>query len=273
MGATMGDWNAGSRPLAGIRMLIIDDNDVNRLVLMGMAKHEGALVTAYDNGTDAVEDVARTGGKAFDVVITDIQMPLMDGYETTRRILALAPDLPVLGLSAHVSGNDTGDCLRAGMRECLAKPLDMPALIAAVSRHVGKQAVPAGEVPTPVVESSTAAVGEGSALIDWGQLEARYGGKPALLARLLAIPGQKYADRPERLRAAARAGDIEELRELAHATKGMAGELFAEPLRAVALDTEMLARDFRREACARAEALADAFGAFLAELAARRENR
>ena len=258
--------NAGKGRLTGIRMLIVDDNEVNRVVLKGMAEHEGARVTSCESGPDAVKAVA-SGVAAFDVVITDIQMPMMDGFETARRILAVAPDLPVLGLSAHVAREDVGACLNAGMREFLNKPLDMPALIAAVLRHVSRRASSTGGVPTPTTESSTEATGDDGALVNWGQLEARYGGKPALLARLLAIPGQKYGDRPDRLRAAARAGSIEELRELAHATKGMAGELFAEPLRALALETETLARQGRQEACARAEALADAFAAFLAELA------
>lgn len=262
----MTNSNTGTGRLTGIRMLVVDDNDVNRLVLKGMAEHEGALVVSCENGLDAVKAVEQAGDKAFDVVVTDIQMPVMDGYETTRRVLALAPGLPVLGLSAHVAAEDVGGCLNVGMRECLTKPLEMPVLIAAVLRHVTTQASPAEQAPTTIVKTSATASGEDGALVNWTQLEARYGGKPALLKRLLAIPGQKYADRPEHLRAVARAGNIEELCELAHATKGMAGELFAEPLRTIALDTEMLAREGRREACERAEALADAFAAFLEEI-------
>jgi CheY-like chemotaxis protein/HPt (histidine-containing phosphotransfer) domain-containing protein len=262
----MTDSNAATGRLANIRMLIVDDNDVNRLVLKGMAEHEGALVVSCENGREAVAALEQAGSKAFDVVITDIQMPVMDGYETTRRVLALAPGLPVLGLSAHVAPEDVGGCLNVGMRECLIKPLEMPVLIAAVLRHVARPGPAADGVPTTTRETSAAALGEAGALVNWAQLEARYGGKPALFERLLAIPGQKYADRPARLRAAAQAGNIEALRELAHATKGMAGELFAEPLRAIALETEMLAREGRQEACVRAEALADVFAAFLDEI-------
>jgi CheY-like chemotaxis protein/HPt (histidine-containing phosphotransfer) domain-containing protein len=268
----MADSGARKGRLTGIRMLVVDDNAVNRLVLQSMAEHEGARVTSYENGVDAVKAVERAGGSDFDVVITDIQMPVMDGFEATRRMRALAPDLPVLGLSAHVAREDVGDCLSAGMRECLTKPLDMPELVAAIMRHVGDRSASAGGMAIPAVESPTVASGSHDAIVDWARLEARYVGKPALLARLLAIPGQRYVDRPEALRTAARSGNLAQLRELAHATKGMAAELFAEPLRTIAQDTEVLAREGRQEACIQAEVLADAFTDFLAEVAAKQKS-
>lgn len=125
----MTDSNAATGRLANIRMLIVDDNDVNRLVLKGMAEHEGALVVSCENGREAVAALEQAGSKAFDVVITDIQMPVMDGYEAARRIAQLAPGLPIVGQTAHAFDEDRDKCLAAGMVGHIAKPIDLPALV------------------------------------------------------------------------------------------------------------------------------------------------
>ena len=78
----------------------------------------------------------RDGREAYDVVLMDIQMPEMDGYEATRRILELAPDLPVIGQTAYALREEREQCLAAGMVDHIAKPIDLDALVELVNKHV-----------------------------------------------------------------------------------------------------------------------------------------
>ncbi len=121
-------------PLAGLNILVAEDNEVNQEVILDLLASEGALVTMVDNGLEAVNRVAHEG--RFDVVLMDIQMPVMGGHEATRRILELAPDLPVIGQTAHAFAEEIQSCLDAGMVAHIAKPLDPDSLIRLILSHV-----------------------------------------------------------------------------------------------------------------------------------------
>jgi len=85
-----------------------------------------------------VERVTRDGPGAYDVVLMDVQMPEMDGHEATRRILKLAPDLPVIGQTAHALKEEQDKCRKAGMVGYISKPIDPVALARLVLQHVRK---------------------------------------------------------------------------------------------------------------------------------------
>ena len=88
-----------------------------------------------DSGQDALACLTQHGPQAFDVVLMDIQMPGMDGYETTRRIKAMAPDLPVIGQTAHAMAEERSKCLAAGMVDLVVKPINLEDLVQTVGRH------------------------------------------------------------------------------------------------------------------------------------------
>ncbi|CAH0351448.1 PAS domain S-box protein [Aquabacterium sp. CECT 9606] len=121
--------------LAGLRVLAAEDNQVNQWVLNELLQIEGTLVTMVDSGQDALACLAKNGEQAFDVVLMDIQMPGMDGYETTRRIKAMAPDLPVIGQTAHAMAEERGKCMAAGMADLVVKPINLEDLVKTVGRH------------------------------------------------------------------------------------------------------------------------------------------
>ena len=125
------------QPLAGLSVLAAEDNEVNQLVLEDMLVGEGARVVMVGNGREAVDCIRREGARAFDIVLMDIQMPEMDGLEATRQILQLAPDLPIIGQTAHAMAEEKERCLAAGMVDHLAKPLELDDLVAAVLKHTG----------------------------------------------------------------------------------------------------------------------------------------
>ena len=88
------------------------------------------------NGQEAVDAVRQQGAAAFAVVLMDVQMPVMDGFDATRAIHALAPDLPVIGQTAHALDEERERCFAAGMVDHLAKPIDPERLVEVVRRHV-----------------------------------------------------------------------------------------------------------------------------------------
>ncbi len=123
-----------ARPLAGLSVLVAEDNAVNLFVLTRMLEAAGATVTAAANGAEAVE---RADGEAFDVVLMDMQMPVLDGLGATRAIRAgQGPNraAPILGLTAAVGASVVARCREAGMDEIMAKPLDQGALLATLAR-------------------------------------------------------------------------------------------------------------------------------------------
>jgi signal transduction histidine kinase/two-component SAPR family response regulator len=126
---------AGTR-LAGLRLLVAEDNEINRIVLNDMLTYEGAQVTLAVDGQDVVQRFGESGRAAFDLILMDVSMPVMDGYEAARRIHALAPDMPIIGQTAYAMPEEKAACLAAGMLDHLAKPLDIEALVQAVSRHL-----------------------------------------------------------------------------------------------------------------------------------------
>ncbi len=120
------------KPLAGISILLAEDDEINRMVLEAILLDDGAHLAIVGDGAAAVERVLADGPQAYDIVLMDVQMPVMDGYEATRRILELAPGLPVIGQTAHAFAEERDKCFAAGMVRHIAKPIDpqaLPALI------------------------------------------------------------------------------------------------------------------------------------------------
>jgi PAS domain S-box-containing protein len=122
--------------LAGLRVLVAEDNEVNQMVLEALLQEDGARVTLAGNGQEALERVRECGGEGFDLVLMDVQMPVMDGYAATREIHALAPMLPVIGQTAHAFEEERTRCLEAGMVAHIAKPVDPELLVRVILRHV-----------------------------------------------------------------------------------------------------------------------------------------
>jgi len=125
---------AGRRDLEGRRVLLVEDNEVNVLVAGSLLAKMGLTVTVAGNGEAALAKLEEAAGAghspAFDLVLMDLQMPVMDGYEATRRIRADARhrDLPILAMTAHALSEEKERCLACGMNGHLSKPIDVKLL-------------------------------------------------------------------------------------------------------------------------------------------------
>lgn len=119
----------------GLNILLVEDNEINRLVANRMLSAEGHNVTEARDGVEGVE-ISLT--KTFDVILMDISMPRMDGVEATKRILQGGANekTPVIGLTAHVAPAEHENFLASGMKACVTKPLRSGALTDALAEHV-----------------------------------------------------------------------------------------------------------------------------------------
>ncbi len=125
--------------LDGMRLLVVEDNKINQLVAKGLLKQEGAEVTLADNGQLAVE-LLTAKPDAFEAVLMDVQMPVMDGYEATRalRTLPVFADLPVIAMTANAMASDREACLAAGMNDHVGKPFELDHLVRTLLHFTGR---------------------------------------------------------------------------------------------------------------------------------------
>jgi signal transduction histidine kinase/CheY-like chemotaxis protein/HPt (histidine-containing phosphotransfer) domain-containing protein len=240
------------RRLQGMSVLVVEDSRINQMVLEDSLQAEGARVTLSDNGKDAIEQIERCDTGHFDVVLMDIQMPLMDGYEATRKIRLLRPELPVIGQTAHTLQEEYEKGRAAGMVEHIAKPIDLELLVDTLTRYNRR--------PRPTAEASSGADP------DWQMLSARYAGRQDFLQRLLTAFLDSHTGLAERLRSAADTDDADTATGLAHGVKGMAGSVASEALRAQALVCEQTARQRSSGWQKETTRLADRLEALMAEI-------
>ncbi len=113
-----------------LRVLVVDDNHANQVLLRQQLKHLGHEVSVRGNGAEALRAIQN---QDFDLIITDCQMPLMDGFELTRRLRARGHTLPIWGFTAHATARERERCQAAGMDECLYKPIGLARLRTALA--------------------------------------------------------------------------------------------------------------------------------------------
>ena len=203
--------------LIGVRVLAVDDVDLNRFVLEDQLIHEGAQVVLANNGLQAIEQLELQGVSGFDVVLMDVQMPVMDGIEATRRIATLAPGLPVIGFTAHAMKEERDKCFAAGMVNHVAKPVDTDTLVSVILRHAHREAKIApsdkGLVPTNQVKHSG---NNDPDVIDLSVLIRLVGNAPDTIATYTALFVQSAQTTLQEMRIALAEEDLSALSSQAH---------------------------------------------------------
>ncbi len=125
-----------ARDLSGLRILVVDDVDINREILQDILAHFGVESMQAGSGEEAIRLVQTHGAHAFDLVLMDVQMPHMDGYQTAAALRQLDPELPMVAVTAHAMASHRQHSMDAGMKDHLNKPVDADALMACIARVV-----------------------------------------------------------------------------------------------------------------------------------------
>jgi CheY-like chemotaxis protein len=198
-----------------------------------MLRKRGHDVDVVGDGRAAVEAVAR---KRYDVVLMDIQMPEMDGFEATRHIRATAAGraLPIIALTAHALSGEREKCLAQGMSDYLTKPFKGHDLFAIVEGRAG--VVTAGLPPDPLVQSQEAPVD-----LDAFRREMRDAGVEEAVDAILDTFVQSAGERITALTAALATGEAQAIKRAAHAFKSAAGTIGAKRLAALLQELEAIA--------------------------------
>jgi len=134
--------------LQGKKILVTDDNEMNQLVAATILQNFGAEITEAFNGAEAIEKIKETN---FDLVLMDVQMPVMDGIEATRIIReTISKTLPVIALTAFAINGDNQKCMAAGMNDYLSKPFEESQLLNIISKWLGKSLQSGKNLPEPL---------------------------------------------------------------------------------------------------------------------------
>ena len=217
------------RQLSGMRILVVEDNLINQQVAEELLTIEGAVVSLAANGLLGVEAV-RAAAPQFDVVLMDIQMPVLDGYGATQRIrehLGLK-DLPIVAMTANAMAGDREICLASGMNDHVGKPFDMAQLVSLLIRTTGF-------FPDRLDRNSAAPdLSPAAALsipgLDVGTAVARMAGLKSLYVRTARDFSKTLGSVVADLQALLEAGAHPQARMLLHTLKGNAGTLGATAL-------------------------------------------
>ena len=258
-------------PLRGARVLVVEDNDLNQQIAQELLEDAGFTVDVADNGRIAVDKVvaAVLAQTPYDIVLMDMQMPVMDGVTATEEIRrdARHAELPIVAMTANAMQVDRDRCLAAGMNGYVTKPIDPDALWQALAQWIR----PRIGLGLPLVAARPAPFAPGSATFarDIAGLDTQLGlrrvmGKEALYLSLLRKFVASNQAGLEPLAQLLEAGDHASAERMAHTLKGVAGNIGASELQAAMAQVERALHD--QEPPARVRSLMDRPQALLAQL-------
>jgi PAS domain S-box-containing protein len=232
--------------LAGRHVLLAEDNDFNCDIATEMLADLGVLFTIAANGREAVDLVST---RPFDLVLMDIQMPVMDGLTATKLIRAdhRYRNLPILAMTAHAMSGDRERSLDAGLNDHIIKPISFDELTRALLQWMPTKAAPPTVAVQPVALTTPDSIPDHLPPFDIPAALARNNGKPKLIRKLLLTFHDRYANVVSELQRLLDENKAEEAERLAHSLKSLAAALEARELTEAALAVEKTLRAGQRE--------------------------
>ncbi|HVG23559.1 MAG TPA: response regulator [Thermoanaerobaculia bacterium] len=221
------------------QVLLVEDNSVNQLVAVGQLQRLGHVCVVAASGAEALEAVCR---QSFDIVLMDIQMPDMDGYEATRRIRQMSGPvsrIPVVAITAHALAGEREKCISAGMNDYLAKPVSLEQIGAVIRLWASKGSAEQTQAAPDMMERDDQYVLDRERVSSFLAISRTQDG---FLEGLVKTFRQDVPSRIDALRAAVSAGDVRGLADAAHAMKSSSGSVGAKRMHSMAASLEQSAR-------------------------------
>ena len=215
--------------LAGTRVLLIEDSKFSQILTQEILSSLELIVTVADHGRAALEQLAHG---TFDVILMDLQMPVMNGHETIKALRAdqRYRDMQVIALSAGTLGNEADQALAESFDQYAVKPIDFDYLLTLISKLIGQPRPAGSTADIHRAPADTVTQVQTVRNIDFAVALQHHNGDQALLNRLLAEFERLYADADQQLLALIRANDGVLAERLAHNIKGVAGSFGARQL-------------------------------------------
>ncbi len=244
-------------PLRGADILLVEDTEINQEVMLELLSNAGLAVRVANNGVEALEAVSE---KVPDCILMDCQMPVMDGYEASRRLREnpRLRDLPIIALTANAMASDRQRCLDAGMNDHVAKPVNLVDLFAALARWVPPRPVLPVE-PTEVEALPPEPVTDALPLLPGFDIAAglaQVSGNAALYRKVLEKLRDQHGEHFDaQYQGAMNSGDPTTAIRLAHSLKGVSRTLGAFHLGDLAYALETATREADPQTMAQARGL------------------
>jgi two-component system, sensor histidine kinase and response regulator len=225
--------------LNGLRVLLAEDNAINQQIAVELLEGVGVAVDVANNGREAVDKLSAAGGDMrYDLVLMDLQMPEMDGYQATARIRAdpRLADLPIVAMTAHAMAEERERSLAAGMRAHITKPIDPDLLYRTLAQFCrsGQAAIPA-KLASHSLPSNALLEIDG---LDVEDGVTRVAGNMKLYRSLLDQFVAQQADAVSTVRAGLECHDFALVERLVHTLKGVSGNLGAKTISRLAGELE-----------------------------------
>jgi two-component system sensor histidine kinase/response regulator len=229
------DGGAAHADLAGARVLLVDDNEDNRLVGIEILKSAGCAIDTATNGEEAIRRIVNA---AYDVVLMDIQMPIKDGLAATREVRKIPGygELPIIAMTANATIEDRNRCFDAGMNDYVSKPVDPDVLFSTLQRYCARNPQPTRQLPNGSRDAEADALRiEG---VNTSSGLRRVLGNREFYIDLLRRFCDGQSDVGKRIAEALAADDYVLAERLAHTLKGGAGNIGATDVQAKAAGLE-----------------------------------
>jgi PAS domain S-box-containing protein len=232
----------------GIRILLVEDNEMNQQVATELLESAGAIVTVANHGGEAVK-ILTDGDQApeFDVVFMDLQMPEVDGFTATKLLRSdlRLQKIPIIAMTAHALVEERQRCLDAGMNDHVSKPIDPDNLFSTLMRWAKRRPKPAVESQASVIaiKAPDEVVLPEIAGINLADGLKRVAGNRRLYRDLLGQFAAKQGDAAAQIATALESGDLKLAERIAHTVKGVAGNIGITEVQAVAQKLEKALRD------------------------------
>ncbi len=218
-----------------LSVLLAEDNAINQKLVTRILQKMGHSVTIAENGREALQILE---DRCFDIILMDVQMPEMDGFEATKSIREkeriIGGHIPIVAMTAHAMSGDREKCLAVGMDGYVSKPINTQELVENIEGLVGKREADS-EAPS--------AVGKGGDIVDKAQLLARVGGDLVLLGELVDLFLDTGGEMLSQVEHAVRQGNAEAIERAAHTLKGSVGNFAADRAFEAALKLETMGRE------------------------------